>query len=563
MKKILSNKQTIIMLICFLILTPLGDLFAQGTPTPPLPDNQQTQEEANSDLMLLPLPGEISPLGPGEEPDYNQTGFDNTANYADVNPFYDPITETYIQSDIGAGQAFAACLAGYNCDTAAGNPNAIYGEGDAGIQGEYNTAIQRAQRQAATGGTQGYAYAGAPGAAAGTASTTNTQGGAALSATSCIGSQLLGKLLASTITSAVGNIAQTLIDGVQAVAGAIISVPTNELGTLKYDAKRTKEQIQLSNAAEKGTSVGFAGINALVGISWDGIAYCIVNSMIDYIARSTIAWARSGFQGNPSFIQNPGQFFKQLADIEASTFLQSLAYGTLGQNICQPFRAQIVLNIARDYTGGGIGQSQVVGGGVNGGYVTGGFNGAGVPTGQVGTNSRAPGALGTTAPTYNGVNNAGYNNSLSARSANGTYGGCSLDQINSNLKGFLGGNFNQGGWNSWLQVSQVQANNPYSTYINLSAQLRGQVQQKKDLASVELGWGRGFLSFRKCDEKTPVKDQSKCPITTPGNLIEGQLEKTLNISKDRLVLAEKFDQVIAVIVDQLISTALNKVLDVQ
>ncbi|MEN9605006.1 MAG: hypothetical protein RJB39_691, partial [Candidatus Parcubacteria bacterium] len=94
-------------------------------------------------------------------------------------------------------------------------------------------------------------------------------------------------------------------------------------------------------------------------------------------------------------------------------------------------------------------------------------------------------------------------------------------------------------------------------------QLRGTVQAKKDIAGVELGWNKGFLSFRRCDDKTPNADKSKCPITTPGTLIQGQLEKTLGIPKDRLVLAQKFDQVIAVIVDQLISTALNKILDIR
>lgn len=557
-KKILKT-QTILALICFLIMTPFVSTFAAreyDVPLPPLPGEESIGAPQNEGILpsLLLDPNAINntTIVPGtevptlEEPPTLEFDPRFTGKY------YDPITDTYWDSeDDFLLNPYAVCTPG---DTTC-EENAPYtqpAEADA-VRAEYNAARARA------GQGQGGAFAGGPGGAATGSSTTNSQGGTTLSAASCIGSQLLGNLLASTISSAIGSIVNLVTDTVLGVAGAIISVPTNELGSVKYDTKRAKEQIQLSNAAEKGMSVGFGGINALIGVSWDSIAYCIVNSMIDYIARSTIQWAQSGFKGNPSFIQNPGQFFKQLADTEASTFLQSLAYGTIGRNICQPFRAQLVLNIARNYTGGAGGPTQVTGGGPSNGYTTGGFNGATLPSARVGT-GQTPGNLGTTRPTTIGANGAG-GNTLAAKSANTTYGGCSLDQINANLKGFLKGNFSQGGWNSWLQLTQVASNNPYSTYITLSGQLQGAVQQKKDLASIELNWGRGFLSFRKCDEKTAVKDQSKCPITTPGNLIQGQLEKTLGIPKDRLVLAQKFDQVIAVIVDQLISTALNKMLE--
>ena len=67
---------------------------------------------------------------------------------------------------------------------------------------------------------------------------------------------------------------------------------------------------------------------------------------------------------------------------------------------------------------------------------------------------------------------------------------------------------------------------------------------------------------KKIIEKTPKNKQSECPITSPGIVIQSQLEKTLGLAKDRLVLAEKFDQVIAAVVNQLINTALDKVLEV-
>jgi hypothetical protein len=320
--------------------------------------------------------------------------------------------------------------------------------------------------------------------------------------TSCIGAQVLGTAIAAAISSTITTVVGKAVE-------ALTLVPTNEQGQSLLNSNTQA-------AARVGTPIGIFGITGVKLPSWDSIAYCVVNSMITYVANSTIAWVQGGFQGNPSFINNPEQFFTDLANIEAGAFLKELAYGTAGLNICEPFRAQIVLSIARNHLGG----QQAYGGG--GGYSQGGFGGGGVRLG---------------------------------------YGGCTLDDIKGNLEGFLSGDFQQGGWNSWFKISQVDSNNPYATYFNLSAQLDGSINKKKTLAEKELNWGKGFLSFRKCTGKTPKHLESGCPITTPGAVIEGQLQKTLGISKDRLVLAEKFDQVIAAVVNQLIQTALDKVLD--
>lgn len=255
--------------------------------------------------------------------------------------------------------------------------------------------------------------------------------------------------------------------------------------------------------------------------SWDAVAYCIANAMINYIADSTIAWVNGGFEGNPAFINNPEQFFKDLANVEASSFLQGLAYGAVGLNICEPFRAQLVLTIARSHL------ADQYGGGGTGGYSRGGFG--------EGSSTPRPG---------------------------GGYGGCTLDDIEGNFKGFLHGDFARGGWNSWFKVTQVEANNPYTTYFNLQAQLNGAINKKATIVHKELDWGKGFLSFKKCEPGTEEKDKINCKITTPGTVIETQLAKTLGLAKDRLVLAERFDQVIAVIVDKLINTALDKVFEV-
>jgi hypothetical protein len=322
----------------------------------------------------------------------------------------------------------------------------------------------------------------------------------------CSAGQILGNILSSLVSSLITTATQKLVTK---VADALLTVPVAESGQNLLNSNT-------QSSAEVGTTIGVFGIGVLTLPSWNSIAYCVVNAMITYVANSTIAWVQGGFEGNPSFVTNPEEFFTNLANIEASAFLQELAYGVTGLNICEPFRVQIVLTIARDF----VGNQQGYGG--QNGYSRGGFGGGG---GNMG------------------------------------YGGCSLDDIAGNLEGFLRGNFYNGGWDSWYQISQIDTNNPYATYFNLQSQLNGSVARRQNLATIELDWGKGFLSFRKCEEGTPESEKQNCPITSPGVVIQGQLEKTLGLAKDRLVLAEKFDQVIAVVVNQLVQVALDKVLE--
>ena len=125
---------------------------------------------------------------------------------------------------------------------------------------------------------------------------------------------------------------------------------------------------------------------------------------------------------------------------------------------------------------------------------------------------------------------------------------------------FLTGNFTQGGgWNSWFMLTQNPNNNPYDIYFKTNDRLNSQVAAVQLSKTTELNWNNGYLSFRKCEGDQ--KDKSKCPITTPGSVIQTKLESTLNLGTNRLVLAQKFDQVVTALVDQLITTAVDKTLE--
>ena len=336
------------------------------------------------------------------------------------------------------------------------------------------------------------------GSTASTSSRSNMTGSnIASSVAGCGAGQILGNIIAGTVTKAIGGAANAVMD-------KVINVPVSEQGSVG-------ENIKTQTSAQVGTVVGTGGISGLAMPSWDAIAYCIVNGMIVYIADSTIEWINTGFKGNPAFVNNPDQFFKQLADEEAGAFIQELAYGTIGGNICTIFKTDIILTVANQYTG------QY---GYRNGYENGGYGGGGI---------------------------------------NSNYGGCTFSEMEGELEGFLNGDMlRQDSWETWYQVSQNPSNNPYAVYFNVKDALTNTVNKTLETSNKELNWNNGFLNFKTC--KDP-KDKNSCTTTTPGTVIQDQLNTTLNLGKNRLVLATKFDQVVTALVDKLIQTAIGHTLE--
>jgi hypothetical protein len=329
----------------------------------------------------------------------------------------------------------------------------------------------------------------------------------------CGAAQILSNMLASSVQKAIGQTTQKVVkDVVTETVSAVTNVPVAEGGIVANNIQTLLTNTERQTAATVGAPAADGGIIGALGLaspSWDAVAYCIVNAMIIYISDSTIEWINTGFNGNPAFLENPDMFFKQLAEEEQAAFIQNLAYGvTGGTNVCDVFRAAMVKAALSRY-----GQQS----GYGYGYDTGGYG--------------------------RGINNG--------------FLGCAFDQNPGQLNSFVQGNFIQGGgWDSWYNVTQTQQNNPYEAYFRTNDQLSNRVVSTQASQTRDLGWNNGFLNYKKCDPKT-----KKCDTVTPGNVIQGQLESTLNLPKNRLVLATKFDQVISAFVEQMIASALGKALE--
>lgn len=336
-------------------------------------------------------------------------------------------------------------------------------------------------------------------------------GGSATSdALGCAASSLLGQALGAGIKSMVAKT-------VSKAAGALKNVPiiANATGDNLDVAKNASQAIADVNAVQQINGVP-------IGASFNGIAYCIVNSIIQYVANSTIAWAKSGFNGNPAFLQNPQGFFQTIADQQANQFISGVAYGP---NICSNFKSDLGVALSQSYgaqaqantaTGATLQLSCSMAGGGNPGN---GGSAVGVIP--------APG----NGPQVGGVSSGG----------------------NSPTSGF---------WSGW-NMTRLNENNLAGSFIQATNLMSSQVQKKVNTTQNEVNNNGGWLNFKKCDNNAAAKkgDTSSCKTVTPGNLIKSTLDATLAIPKQRLVSAQKMDQIITQLTNMLIKKALNTVLE--
>jgi len=302
----------------------------------------------------------------------------------------------------------------------------------------------------------------------------------------------ISQILARGISNAISNLTTTAVSGV----ASVVSVPTSNL-VLQYTSDLNRQENNFLRNKEVGQGPSIFGTPILP--SWDALGYCLVNTIIEYISESTIRWINGGFQGNPVFVDNFGQFFKDLADIETATFLAELSAPDF---LCEPYRVQIQTGLLNSYVD---------------------------PYYQ---------------PEYRGR--------LGTGRVTG-YGKCSFDEAQVSLDAYVSGDqqaFQRGGWDSWYDLTQNRANNIYGSYNLAQEQLNQRVQGRQEVADLELQINEGFLSFK--DENNNV--------TTPGKIIQGQIENRLNIPENRLVLAREFDEVVNALVNQLVKVALNEVL---
>ncbi len=78
----------------------------------------------------------------------------------------------------------------------------------------------------------------------------------------------------------------------------------------------------------------------------DGIVWTLINMVIQEMIQQLTDWVNSGFQGEPAFLGNPGQFLTGIADNAFGSFLASTQLGNL---ICSPFEIDVRYALQMSY----------------------------------------------------------------------------------------------------------------------------------------------------------------------------------------------------------------------
>ena len=140
---------------------------------------------------------------------------------------------------------------------------------------------------------------------------------------------------------------------------------------------------------------------------------------------------------------------------------------------------------------------------------------------------------------------------------------CTLSDIVGNVDDFFANNsLANGGWEGWFALTTQPGNNPYGALVLAQQESYARIVNAQGEQLNLLSFGDGFLSFKDCEQVQ--EDQlggsfEHCSITTPGKLIQEQLNKALDLPADRLVVADEINEIIGALFAQLAQQAFTGV----
>lgn len=155
---------------------------------------------------------------------------------------------------------------------------------------------------------------------------------------------------------------------------------------------------------------------------------------------------------------------------------------------------------------------------------------------------------------------------------------CRLSDVVGNLEGsyqgFVGGDFRQGGWSRFINVTGVPQNNPYGAYLATQNYIGARIVTASGREQKLLDFGKGFKSWRPCKVKgdpysavdkkgapimkdgQPLVRTGPCKeygeIRTPGSVIVDQANESLKTTLDELEVAQDIDAVVGALINQLL-----------
>ncbi len=127
----------------------------------------------------------------------------------------------------------------------------------------------------------------------------------------------------------------------------------------------------------------------------------------------------------------------------------------------------------------------------------------------------------------------------------GTY--CKLSDVVENIENFIAGNFFDGGWVGWMQMSMYPNGNPNGSFLNAAAELDWRIGNKVGEENNLLARAFNYLSPRN-----PFGN-----IKTPGRYVEQALNSWTNSPLGQLEVADEVDEIVGALFTYLVQEILT------
>lgn len=273
--------------------------------------------------------------------------------------------------------------------------------------------------------------------------------------------------------------------------------------------------VPVYSAIEHGTQVTNFAWDSIGQHTLSTLAYTAGQLALDQITQNTISWIQGGFAGSPSFAIDPNKLFLDLADSVAGEFASEVR----GLATCN-FSPNFNDNLANSL--------------------------------ELSTRSNA-------------------NNKFAAQAQ------CPFPALSFSASDFYGAGadaFKQnGGWKA-MEASLDDAGNPFGMRVVAGQELIARQSSAQKIQEQKSGWSNGFTnlvdtsactypsgmdtSFEGVDPGVRASlQQQYCPITTPGKVIDGQLQDALGTDVQRLGFADNLDKLIGALIGQLTQEAIT------
>jgi len=299
--------------------------------------------------------------------------------------------------------------------------------------------------------------------------------------------------------------------------------------------------VRYNTLAMLSSTLGVTGGVAQKESIWDDIGYFIARLLIRQISQSIVDWINSGFQGNPSFIDDFGKFMTNSVDRVIGEFI----FASDLKFLCDPFETNIRINLGLGYS-----------------------------------------------PFKDKIN---CTLSEILQNVDGS--------ITNAYKDFTNGNFiNGGGWDSWINIMTQPQNNQVGAMVIAQADLDIRIGDIQIAKKEEMNWSGGLLSMKTCSRTTKDANgnivsneayqgdayynplatgstpgdtsttstarysgetytgstQDTCKVVTPGVWITGTGNKVLGMDLDALGVADEFNEIVGALANFVISKVMQK-----